>query len=112
MLTRRHFLLGSLLYPMTSGLVFAGLPTLTARHAYVGNLNDTLLAIDADKPVQIASITKLITAWVILTADLPRLIIGSMVKNMPGFSTGPVPAVAALQATAALVVQRVVLAVL
>ena len=71
MLTRRHFLLGSLLYPVASGLVFAGLPTLTARHAYVGNLNDTLLAIEADTPVQIASITKLITAWVVLTADLP-----------------------------------------
>ena len=49
---------------------FAATPRLTARHAFVGNYRDTLLEIDADKPVQIASITKLITAWVVLNADL------------------------------------------
>ncbi len=52
----------------------AGLPTppkLSARHAYVGNMNHTLLAIDADTPVPIASVSKLVTAWVILAAELP-----------------------------------------
>lgn len=46
-------------------------PKLSARHAYVGNLNDTLLAIDAGLPVPIASVSKLITAWVVLSAELP-----------------------------------------
>lgn len=45
-------------------------PRLTARHAYAGNLDDTLFALDADRPVQIASITKLVTAWVVLSAEL------------------------------------------
>lgn len=48
-----------------------GLPQLSAQHAYVGNLNDTLLAVDADVPVPIASISKLITAWVVLSSNLP-----------------------------------------
>lgn len=33
-------------------------------------MNDTLLAYQADTPVQIASITKLVTAWVILSSQL------------------------------------------
>jgi D-alanyl-D-alanine endopeptidase (penicillin-binding protein 7) len=45
-------------------------PRLTARNAYVGKLNDTLLAVNADAPVPIASVSKLITAWVILSAEL------------------------------------------
>jgi len=75
---RRRFLAGGLLAPLAllqplpaSAAVADRLHGLTARHAYVGNLGDTLLAIDADRPVQIASITKLITAWVVLTAELP-----------------------------------------
>jgi D-alanyl-D-alanine carboxypeptidase len=71
LISRRRLLLASLGWPLTARLAFASVPQLTARHAYVGNLNDTLLAIEADQPVQIASITKLITAWVILSADLP-----------------------------------------
>ena len=49
----------------------AGFPKLSARHVYVGNLNDTLLAMDADVAVPIASVSKLITAWVILSSVLP-----------------------------------------
>lgn len=72
---RRRLVLGGAL----AGLVGSGTwaatlppaPRLTARHAYVGNLNDTLLAVDADVPVPIASVSKLITASVILGADLP-----------------------------------------
>lgn len=67
--TRRRLLLGLAALPFAGHA--AGEPPLTARHAYVGNLNETLLAVDADQPVQIASITKLITAWVVLTAELP-----------------------------------------
>lgn len=70
MLTRRQLLLGGLLLPATAMPAFAAAPRLTARHAFIGNYRDTLLEIDADKPVQIASITKLITAWVVLNADL------------------------------------------
>ena len=71
---RRRFLLGGLAlisWREVSALTRAGPPRLSARHAYVGNLNDTLLAIDADVPVPIASVSKLITAWVILSAELP-----------------------------------------
>lgn len=68
---------------VAAGLLSAGLPlrlvaadaplhSLSARHAYVGNLDQTLLAIDADRPVQIASISKLITAWVVMSAGLPE----------------------------------------
>ena len=70
---RRRLVLGGAL----AGLVGSGTwaatlpPRLSARHAYVGNLNDTLLAVDADVPVPIASVSKLITASVILGADLP-----------------------------------------
>jgi len=74
---RRELLLGAL-----GGLLGIGLPAgaasqgiqaglkLSAHHAYVGNLNDTLLAIDADVPVPIASVSKLITASVILSSEL------------------------------------------
>lgn len=71
---RRRLLLGGLAGLCCAPLLAAPpsvLPRLTARHAYVGNLNDTLLAHDADVPVPIASVSKLITAWVILSADLP-----------------------------------------
>lgn len=71
MLTRRQWLLGAMLWPLGYGLVEAAAPRLSARHAFVGNYRDTLLEINADQPVQIASITKLITAWVVLNADLP-----------------------------------------
>ena len=60
---RRRFLLGGLAlisWREVSALTRAGPPRLSARHAYVGNLNDTLLAIDADVPVPIASVSKLI----------------------------------------------------
>lgn len=70
---RRRLLLaslGGLLMAPLSALA-AGLPKLSARHAYVGNLNDTLLAMDADVAVPIASVSKLITAWVILSSELP-----------------------------------------
>ena len=71
---RRRLLLGSLAW-LVCGPALAGappmVPRLTARHAYVGNLNDTLLAVNADAPVPIASVSKLITAWVILSAELP-----------------------------------------
>ena len=73
LLPRRRLLLAAL-----GGLVAgplpalaAALPKLSARHAYVGDLNDTLLAIDADVAVPIASVSKLITAWVILSSELP-----------------------------------------
>lgn len=46
-------------------------PILSARHAFIGNLNDTLLAVHADVAVPIASVSKLITALVVLGADLP-----------------------------------------
>nr|MBL8412206.1 serine hydrolase [Dechloromonas sp.] len=69
---RRSFLLGAAGGLLTAGLpVFAMAPRLSARHAYVGNLNDTLLAMDADVAVPIASVSKLITAWVVLSAELP-----------------------------------------
>lgn len=70
---RRRLLLGGLLAPAASLPALAeirALPGLTAKHAYVGGFDDTLLAVDADRPVQIASITKLITAWVVLSAGL------------------------------------------
>jgi D-alanyl-D-alanine endopeptidase (penicillin-binding protein 7) len=46
-------------------------PRLTARHVYAGNQNDTVLAVAADEPVPIASVSKLITAWVVLSSGLP-----------------------------------------
>lgn len=55
----------------TAAWPVATLPHLSARHAYVGNLDQTLLALDADKPVPIASVSKLVTALVILSNDLP-----------------------------------------
>lgn len=77
LLVRRRLLAGGLLAPSLLLPSFTGaaavdrLPGLSARHAYVGSLDDTLLAIDAERPVQIASISKLITAWVVLSAELP-----------------------------------------
>lgn len=77
LLVRRRLLAAGLLAPSLLLPSFAGaaavdrLPGLSARHAYVGSLDDTLLAIDAERPVQIASISKLITAWVVLSAELP-----------------------------------------
>ena len=71
---RRRFLLGGLAllsWREVCALARDGPPKLSARHAYVGNLNDTLLAADADVAVPIASVSKLITAWVILSAGLP-----------------------------------------
>ncbi len=69
---RRSLLLGALGGLMTASLpAFGAVPRLSARHAYVGNLNDTLLAMDADVAVPIASVSKLITAWVVLSAELP-----------------------------------------
>jgi len=71
---RRRFLLGGLAllsWREVCALTRDGPPKLSARHAYVGNLNDTLLAADADVAVPIASVSKLITAWVILSAGLP-----------------------------------------
>lgn len=72
-LSRRRLLLGGLLAPaqlLPAHAEIRSLPGLTARHAYIGGFDETLLAIDADRPVQIASITKLITAWVVLSAGL------------------------------------------
>jgi serine-type D-Ala-D-Ala endopeptidase (penicillin-binding protein 7) len=86
--SRRRLLLGSVLLPLVSSPLQAQAeaspvetapaapirppePRLTARHAFVGDLDNTLFALEPDTPVQIASITKLITAWVILTAELP-----------------------------------------
>lgn len=68
---RRRLLLGMAALPLAGPLLAAPGPNLTARHAFVGNLDETLLAVEADTPVQIASITKLITAWVVLSAELP-----------------------------------------
>jgi D-alanyl-D-alanine carboxypeptidase len=70
---RRKLLLGALggLCCSPWQALAAPSPRLTARHAYIGNLDDTLLAIDADVPVPIASVSKLITAWVVLSAELP-----------------------------------------
>lgn len=71
---RRLFVLGALGGLLVGTGPAAGtevLPSLTARHAYIGNLNDTLLAIEADIPVPIASVSKLITAWVVLSGELP-----------------------------------------
>ena len=71
---RRRFLLGSLAL-LTTGEALAlsapAVPKLSARHAFVGNLNETLLAIDAETAVPIASVSKLVTALVILSAELP-----------------------------------------
>jgi D-alanyl-D-alanine carboxypeptidase len=71
---RRRFLLGSLAL-VSCGEALAlgepGPPRLAARHAYVGNLNETLLAVDADTAVPIASVSKLVTALVVLSAELP-----------------------------------------
>lgn len=69
---RRRLLLGALGGLIAASLpAFAAAPRLSARHAYIGNLNDTLLAVDADVAVPIASVSKLITAWVVLSAELP-----------------------------------------
>lgn len=71
---RRQLLLGALgglLCSQVGALSAPPKPRITARHAYIGNLDDTLLAIDADVPVPIASVSKLITAWVVLSAELP-----------------------------------------
>lgn len=70
---RRQLVLGGLGCLAVPGLAstLAAQPRLSARHAYVGNLDDTLLAIDADVAVPIASVSKLITAWVVLSSDLP-----------------------------------------
>lgn len=73
MIGRRRLLVGCGAWLACWPLLAAGMamPRLTARHAYVGNLNESLLAVDADVPVPIASVSKLITAWVVLSADLP-----------------------------------------
>lgn len=69
---RRRQLLGGLLaWPLAGLAVTPPAPELSARHAYVGNLGRTLYARDAETPVEIASITKLVTASVILAAELP-----------------------------------------
>ncbi len=68
---RRRLLLGGLAWLVGAPALAGASPRLTARHAYVGNLDDTLLALDADVPVPIASVSKLITAWVVLSAELP-----------------------------------------
>jgi serine-type D-Ala-D-Ala endopeptidase (penicillin-binding protein 7) len=71
---RRRFLLGSLaLVSCREALALAqpDPPRLSARHAYVGNLRETLLAVAAETPVPIASVSKLVTALVILSAELP-----------------------------------------
>lgn len=75
---RRTFLSGTLAMLVTAGRPALAAPVsspvppkLSARHAYVGNLNDTLLAVDADVAVPIASVSKLITAWTILGSGLP-----------------------------------------
>lgn len=71
---RRQLLLGALAGLATINVPAAQLPPaprLSARHAFVGNLDDTLLAIAADTPVPIASVSKLISALVVLGADLP-----------------------------------------
>ncbi len=69
----RKLLVGGCAWLACGPLLAASLapPRLTARHAYAGNLNETLLAHNADVPVPIASVSKLITAWVVLSADLP-----------------------------------------
>lgn len=72
LVARRRLLGAALLLPIAGwAAADEAWPRLTARHAYVGNLERTLLAQDADTPVQIASITKLITASVVLAAELP-----------------------------------------
>ena len=72
--SRRRLLLGSLGWLACRPGFAAGVPMppqLTARHAYVGNLNHTLLELNADAAVPIASVSKLVTAWVVLCAELP-----------------------------------------
>jgi len=72
---RRELLLGGLALAVCGSLGAMpqelALPKLSARHAFIGNLNDTLLAINADVAVPIASVSKLITALVVLGAELP-----------------------------------------
>lgn len=72
-ISRRRFLeagLGLALLPAVARAADAP-PRLTARHAYVGNLDETIYALNADTPVPIASVSKLITAWVTVSSDLP-----------------------------------------
>ena len=66
---RRRFLPGRV--ALALALAEAPPPRLSARHAFVGNLNETLLAVDAETAVPIASVSKLVTALVILSAELP-----------------------------------------
>jgi D-alanyl-D-alanine endopeptidase (penicillin-binding protein 7) len=71
---RRRLLLGALAVAVAGPALSAASaapPRLTARHAWAGNMNDTLFELAADTPVSIASVSKLITAWVVLSADLP-----------------------------------------
>jgi len=72
---RRELLLGGLAWAVCGSLGAMprelAPPTLSARHAFVGNLADTLLSVSADVAVPIASVSKLITALVVLDAELP-----------------------------------------
>jgi D-alanyl-D-alanine endopeptidase (penicillin-binding protein 7) len=71
---RRRLLLGALA-AFAAGPAIAATspapPRLTARHAWAGDMNDTLFAVAPDTAVSIASVSKLVTAWVVLSADLP-----------------------------------------
>lgn len=69
---RRRLLLGALAALAAGGAAGApAAPRLSARHAWAGDLDDTLFAVAPDTPVSIASVSKLVTAWVVLSADLP-----------------------------------------
>ena len=71
---RRRLLLGALAAFVAGPAISATSPPpprLTARHAWAGDMNDTLHAVAPDTPVSIASVSKLITAWVVLSAGLP-----------------------------------------
>jgi len=72
---RRQLLIGGLGSLLLSQARGAGkipvAPSLSASCAFVGNLNETLYAKNADTPVPIASVSKLMTALVILSSELP-----------------------------------------
>lgn len=69
---KRRKLLGLGAFMLLPGISLAApapLPRISARHAFAGNFNDTYFNKAADVPVAIASITKLITAWAVLSSD-------------------------------------------
>lgn len=74
-LRRRQFLKGvlTLLLPEIgfAGPLVSDFPGLSAPYAFVGNLKVTLLAKQAEHVVPIASVSKLVTALVVLSYELP-----------------------------------------